>query len=211
MAMLPIILDMVDEIYAGLDDQSKVFSDRFPLLFVPQPQRSAEGCGQERKCRRGPMRACQMQKAGGCPRKFQRGSCAVAKPAATDFQMSIDVKSFKPEEISVKVKEREIIVEGKHEERQDEFGFVSRQFSRRCTLPDEFDPDTIATFMNAEGKMTIKAMKPQPPADETQERVIPIQREETPAPVESSSEQEWEKVDETAGEHSKKAEEEAKE
>jgi crystallin, alpha B len=206
--MLPIILDMVDEIYTSLDDQSKTFPNRFPLLFVPQP--STEGCGQERKCRRGPMRGCQMQKAGGCPRKCQRGSCAVAKPA-DDFQMSIDVKSFKPEEITVKVKDREIIVEGKHEERQDEFGFVSRQFSRRCTLPEDFDPDTIATFLNAEGKMTIKANKPKPPAVETDERIIPIQRETTPAAVETSAETEWEKVDEAAGEAQKKAEEEPKE
>lgn len=202
MAMLPLILDMVDEIYTSLDDQSKTFPNQIPLLFVPQ--RSAEGCGQEKRCRRGPMmRGCQMQRPTGCSRKCPRGSCAVAKPATDDFQMLIDVKSFKPEEISVKVKDREIIVEGKHEERQDDFGFVSRQFSRRCTLPDEFDPDTIATFLNAEGKMTIKATKPQPPAVETNERIIPIQQVDTTtvaeAPAAAEAEQESEKVDEAAG------------
>lgn len=209
--MLPVLLDMVDEIYASLDDQSKTFADSIPLLFVPQRANSAGGCGQEMRCRRGPMRGCQKQKPANCSRKCQRGNCCdVAKPTSDDFQMSIDVKSFKPEEISVKVKGNEIFIEGKHEERVDEFGFVSRQFSRRCVLPEVFDPDTISTFLTADGKMTVKATKPQPPAVELTERIIPIQRE--PVTTEpSSSEQEWEKVDETAGESSKKIEENIKE
>jgi crystallin, alpha B len=208
MAFLPVILDLVDEMYTSLDDQSKTFSDRIPFFIIPQ--RNADG--QDMGCRRGPMmRGCQMQKPDGCPRKCRRGTCAVAKPASDDFELSIDVQTFKPEEITVKVKNNEIIVEGKHEERQDEFGFVSRQFSRRCTLPQEFDPDTISTFLNAEGKMTIKAQKPQPPAVETNERVIPIQREPKAAATEATTEQEWEKVDEAVGETSKKPDEEPKE
>ena len=218
MAMLPIILDMVDEFYANMDDQSKAFLDiqNIPLFFIPQ--RSDEACGQEKRCRRGPMRSCQIQKPAGCPRRCPRGSCATAEPATDDFQVAIDVKSFKPEEISVKVKDREIIIEGKHEERQDQIGFVSRQFSRRCTLPEEFDPDTITTFLNNEGQMTIKATKPQPPAVETNVRTIPIQREETPSTIKppaateaSSSEQEREQVEENVSESLKNSEKEVKE
>lgn len=203
--MFPVLLDMVDEFYNSLDDQSKTFANGFPLLFVPQGNNSAPGgCGQEMRCRRGPMKACQKQKPAGCPRKCQRGqTCAEAKPASDVFQTSIDVQSFQPEEITVKVKDHEIIVEGKHEERQDKTGFISRQFSRRCILPQEFDPDTISTFLNAEGKMTIKATKPQPPAVKTTERIIPIQRVPTEP---STSDQEWEKVDEAAGESLKKPE-----
>ena len=216
MAMLPIILDMVDEFYSNLDDQSKAFPDiqNIPLFFMPQ--RSAEACGQEKRCKRGPMNGCQIQKPAGCPRRCPRGSCATPKSVTDEFQVSIDVKSFKPEEISVKVKDREIIIEGKHEERQDQIGFVSRQFSRRCTLPEEFDPDTIATFLNNEGQMTIKATKPQLPAVEINVRTIPIQRDpvttKTPAPVEAPlPDQEWEKVEENAEHDSKKSGKEVKE
>jgi hypothetical protein len=217
MAMLPVLLDMVDEIYNSLDDQSKNFQDSIPLLFVPQRAASA---GPGMRCRRGPM----AMRSGGCGQRLggfgpkagcpcpngpatcqkkkcqtgcQRGACCVKKP--TDgYEVTLSVKSFKPEEVSVKVKDHEIIIEGKHEERQDDFGFVSRQFTRRYILPKEFDPDTISTFLNAEGKMTIKALKPQPAAVETNERVIPIQfHVETLEPLTVDTEQGWEKVDET--------------
>lgn len=92
----------------------------------------------------------------------------------TDFKIALDVRSFKLEEITVKVKDREIIIEGKHEERnEDENGFISRQFTRRHILPDEYDPNTITTHLNAEGTtMTIRALKAIP--IENRERIIPI-------------------------------------
>lgn len=42
------------------------------------------------------------------------------------FQIILDVQQFTPDEISVKTNDKYIIVEGKHEEKQDEHGFVSR-------------------------------------------------------------------------------------
>jgi crystallin, alpha B len=42
------------------------------------------------------------------------------------FQIILDVQQFTPEEITVKTNDKFIIVEGKHEEKQDEHGFVSR-------------------------------------------------------------------------------------
>lgn len=42
------------------------------------------------------------------------------------FQIILDVQQFTPDEIAVKTNEKFIIVEGKHEEKQDEHGFVSR-------------------------------------------------------------------------------------
>ena len=110
----------------------------------------------------------------------------------------MDVAHFRPEEISVKVKEREVIVEAKHEEREDELGFISRQFSRRVILPQDFDPDTVETFFSAGGKLTIKAKKPQPQqSDETKERVIPIQHvaSTSSSASDAKDEKEWEKVE----------------
>lgn len=42
------------------------------------------------------------------------------------FQIILDVQQFTPDEIVVKTSDKYIIVEGKHEEKQDEHGFVSR-------------------------------------------------------------------------------------
>lgn len=42
------------------------------------------------------------------------------------FQIILDVQQFTPDEISVKTNDEFIIVEGKHEEKPDEHGFVQR-------------------------------------------------------------------------------------
>lgn len=162
MSLLPVILDMVDDMYTTLDSSKGHFGE-IPLLFVPQPR-------------------------GALTRRDT--SMKEWKPTTDDFQAVLNVKSFRPEEVSVKVKGREIIVEGKHEERHDEQGlcFVSRQFSRRYILPEEFDPDTVATYLDSKGKMTIKALKPKPVEEEKNERIIPIERvpiEKEKAPVEN--------------------------
>lgn len=160
MSMLPVLLNMVDDIYASLDNSSHgQLGGEIPLLFVPQSRGAPcrQRCGGNRGNR-------------GCGFKQQW------KPTTEDFQVALNVKSFSPEEISVKVKGREVIVEGKHEEKKDDYGFVSRQFTRRYVLPEEYDPDTIATYLDAEGKMTIKALKPKPVVEESQERIIHIER-----------------------------------
>src|SRR5690349_5190745 len=129
--MLPILLDMVDEIYASLDDQLQKNTFDIPLLFVPQRAQGECRQGQQpgMRFKRGGCPSGAWRRNGGCARQCPKGNCA-EKPSTEEFQVSIDVNSFRPEEIEVKLKDREIIVEGKHEERQDELGFVSRQFSR---------------------------------------------------------------------------------
>lgn len=42
------------------------------------------------------------------------------------FEILLDVQQFTPDEIAVKTTDKFIIVEGKHEEKQDEHGYVSR-------------------------------------------------------------------------------------
>ena len=99
----------------------------------------------------------------------------VCKATTNDeFQVVFDVSSFKPEEISIKLTERDIVVEGKHEEREAVHGFISRQFTRRITLPKDFDTETLTTYLNKDGKLTIKALKPK--TIEPKERIIPIKR-----------------------------------
>ncbi|XP_067001757.2 protein lethal(2)essential for life [Anabrus simplex] len=89
------------------------------------------------------------------------------------FRVNLDVRQFKPEEIVVKTVGNSVLVEGKHEERPDEHGFVSRQFQRRYILPKDVDPNTVASKLSSDGILTIEAPRKalsQPKG----ERVIPI-------------------------------------
>ena len=97
--------------------------------------------------------------------------------SGADYQITLDVSAFKPREITVKVKDQEIIVHGEHEERcEDEFGFVSRKFTRRYFLPDTFDPLTISSSLNLNGTtMRIRAEKRISSMDGA-DRFIPIYR-----------------------------------
>lgn len=55
------------------------------------------------------------------------------------FQVNLDVQQFTPNEITVKTVDNAIVVEGKHEEKQDEHGFVSRHFVRRYVLSGKIE------------------------------------------------------------------------
>jgi HSP20 family molecular chaperone IbpA len=91
------------------------------------------------------------------------------------MQVCLDVAQFKPNEITVKTIENSIIVEGKHEERQDEHGYISRQFTRKYVLPKDYDPNTVVSSLSSDGVLSIKAPSPQKSA-EGNERIISIQQ-----------------------------------
>lgn len=93
-----------------------------------------------------------------------------------NFEVSLDISPFKFEEVAVKVRDKFIIVDARHDEREDEYGSVSRQFTRKYVLPDEFDTDTIESFLKDDGKLTIKADKKMKKADIGGDRFIPIQQ-----------------------------------
>lgn len=71
------------------------------------------------------------------------------------FKVMLDVHQFKPEEINVKIVNRYIVVEGKHEEKRDEHGFISRQFVRRYLLPNQADADKVSSNISTDGILTI--------------------------------------------------------
>lgn len=96
------------------------------------------------------------------------------------FKVNLDVQQFKPDEITVKTVNNFIIVEGKHEERQDEHGFISRQFQRRYKLPDDAEADTVVSELSSDGVLTIYAPKKQLPPS-SGERIVPIAHTKVPA------------------------------
>lgn len=109
---------------------------------------------------------------------------AVDTPRVTNkadkFEMKLDVQQFAPKELDVKLVDNFLIVEGKHEEKQDEHGFVSRHFSRKYLLPSDVKPETITCDLSSDGVLNISAPK-QIEAPKPGEKVIPIKYTGLPA------------------------------
>lgn len=87
------------------------------------------------------------------------------------FQIKMDVKLYKLDEVTVRVKDNYIIIEGKHEERDDE-GFVTVRFTHSYILPEEYDSRTIKSYYNSCGILTI-----------TGKRIEPLQNVEVEQPI----------------------------
>lgn len=77
------------------------------------------------------------------------------------FEVSLDVGHFLPNEITVKTDHQSIVIHAKHEEKQDDHGHISRQFTRRYDLPGGFKPEDVTSALSSDGVLTIKCPKPQ--------------------------------------------------
>nr|XP_029721748.1 protein lethal(2)essential for life [Aedes albopictus] len=75
------------------------------------------------------------------------------------FQINLDVQQFSPTEISVKASDNSIIIEGKHDEKQDDHGYISRHFIRRYTIPPGHDANQIKSSISSDGILSISAPK----------------------------------------------------
>ncbi|XP_033211422.1 protein lethal(2)essential for life-like [Belonocnema kinseyi] len=73
------------------------------------------------------------------------------------FQVVLEIQQFTPEEVSVKVVDKFVMVEGKHEDKQDEHGWVARQFSRKYLVPEQCDLEQVKSSLSSDGVLTITA------------------------------------------------------
>ncbi|XP_023219523.1 alpha-crystallin A chain-like [Centruroides sculpturatus] len=99
------------------------------------------------------------------------------------FRVMTDVSHFSPEDITVKTVDNCVVIHGKHEEKVDQHGFVSREFTRRYVLPKGVDPQKVTSSLSSDGVLTVKAPKK---CEElpSNERVVPITVKSTPAVTE---------------------------
>ncbi|XP_039450256.1 protein lethal(2)essential for life-like [Culex pipiens pallens] len=162
MSIIPILFrdSFMDDFIRPSIMEKSLFDDEFPanLLVANIPTR------------RGPKR-----RRCTCVTENQQNN-AVQKKSRESFEVSIDVQNFKPEEISVKMVDNYITVEGKHEEKQDEEGFVSRHFVRKYQLPEGHDLERVASSLSSDGVLTIRAPRLALPEVPAKERSIPIVR-----------------------------------
>nr|QER78230.1 small heat shock protein Hsp20.3 [Sitodiplosis mosellana] len=98
-----------------------------------------------------------------------------AKMGKDGFQVCVDVQHFLPKEIEVKTENNTVIVHAKHEEKEDDHGYISREFTRRYTLPQEFKIEDVTSTLSSDGILTITAPSPTP-AVEGKVHHIPIQQ-----------------------------------
>ncbi|KAL2087551.1 hypothetical protein ACEWY4_016379 [Coilia grayii] len=94
------------------------------------------------------------------------------------FSIYLDVKHFSPEELNVKVADEYVEIHGKHGERQDDHGYISREFHRRYRLPTNVDQGAITCSLSANGMLTVCGPKNGGTDTSRSDRSIPVVREE---------------------------------
>nr|XP_019601248.1 PREDICTED: alpha-crystallin A chain isoform X1 [Rhinolophus sinicus] len=98
------------------------------------------------------------------------------------FVIFLDVKHFSPEDLTVKVLEDCVEIHGKHNERQDDHGYISREFHRRYRLPSNVDQSALSCSLSADGMLTFSGPKVPSGVDTGHsEQDIPVTRVEKPS------------------------------
>merc|ERR1712088_1098353 len=78
----------------------------------------------------------------------------------TRMEISLDTTGYKPDELKVQVRDGELSVEGKHEEKSEAgHVMVSRQFSKRYGLPQGAKREAVMSNLSQDGVMVITVPK----------------------------------------------------
>lgn len=86
------------------------------------------------------------------------------------FEVKLNVSSFRSDDLQVKVNGRLLVVTGHHNEREENGGMVERRFTRTYILPKSSDENELTSEVTADGVLKITV-----PTDEASEyRKIPI-------------------------------------
>lgn len=76
------------------------------------------------------------------------------------FQVKINVRYFRPEEVTVKVlHDRFIVVECIHQKKKDEQSYISRHFIGKMLIPEEYDIDKVVANLSPLGVIMVSCPK----------------------------------------------------
>ncbi|CAK1540371.1 unnamed protein product [Leptosia nina] len=91
------------------------------------------------------------------------------------YLVRLSVRNYKPDELKIKVKNRYMIVEGKHKvKNEDDKRYIANHFMQRFILPPGTKQEELKAVLNEKGVLSISAPKhelPPPPP----EREVPIE------------------------------------
>ncbi|KAK2583178.1 hypothetical protein KPH14_009198 [Odynerus spinipes] len=162
------------------DDLISGFSDLGINRPFPPPSSLHSILGNSNNTYYRPWRTVTRQNSGGS---------STLKLDKDNYQVILDVQQFSPDEITVKTVDKNVVVEAKHEEKQDEHGFVSRHFVRRYVLPTDYDVTNVTSTLSSDGVLTIMAPRKKPEPAGT-ERIVNIVKTGVPAekPIETKIE-----------------------
>ncbi|XP_030648987.1 heat shock protein beta-2 [Chanos chanos] len=73
------------------------------------------------------------------------------------YRVQLDVCQFTPDELSVRTVDNLLEVTGRHAQRLDQHGFVSREFTRTYILPMGVDPLLVQVSLSHDGILCIQA------------------------------------------------------
>ncbi|TWW74729.1 alpha-crystallin B chain-like [Takifugu flavidus] len=90
------------------------------------------------------------------------------------YVIYLDVKHFSPDELSVSISDEFITIHARHQDRQDDHGFVSREFLRKYKFPAGVTSADVTSSLSVDGVLTITV--PRSPLGT--ERTIPISCED---------------------------------
>ncbi|XP_077379134.1 heat shock protein beta-8 [Festucalex cinctus] len=123
--------------------------------------------------------------AGG---RYGEPSPAGATAGATGdpWKVCVNVHSFEAHELNIKTREGFVEVSGKHEEKQEEGGIVTKNFTKKIQIPPDVDPLTVFASLSPEGVLIIEARQtppyylfshdaPPPPSEEDTDSAIKLQ------------------------------------
>ncbi|XP_007907000.1 alpha-crystallin A chain [Callorhinchus milii] len=120
-------------------------------------------------------------------RNFMDSGLSEVRSDKDRFLISLDVKHFSPDELSVKIVDDFVEIHGKHGDRQDDHGYISREFHRRYRMPSNLEQSAFVCSLSPDGILTLCCPKNQLGGDSSrQDRPIPVTREEKPTTSPSS-------------------------
>jgi len=107
--------------------------------------------------------------------------CLYVKCTKDRFEVKMNVEQFSPEEVTVTAADKYLVVEGKHEEKQDEHGMnMSRSFTRCYRLPEDlnaksFDERVTCTW-SPDGVLLITVPRKEAIVEKGAAKVLPIKQ-----------------------------------
>lgn len=73
------------------------------------------------------------------------------------YEVILNVKDFTPDEIQIKTTDGLLIIEAKHDEKKDDFGYISRHFIRKYRLPEDCIIEEVQSILSSQGVLVVTA------------------------------------------------------